>query len=145
MEKELTKEYSNGALTIVWKPQKCIHSEVCIHTLPEVYKPKEKPWINPENATIVALKEQIKECPSGALTFFMNGENQEQKASPKDEPMTDLTVLANGPLRIKGNLQIQLASGETVHKEGTTGFCRCGASENKPFCDGSHRKIDFIG
>ncbi|MGB2760582.1 MAG: CDGSH iron-sulfur domain-containing protein [Maribacter stanieri] len=48
-------------------------------------------------------------------------------------------------LKIKGNLQIQLASGEIVTKEGTTGFCRCGVSDNKPFCDGSHRKIEFTG
>ncbi|MGO4918659.1 CDGSH iron-sulfur domain-containing protein [Maribacter spongiicola] len=49
----------------------------------------------------------------------------------------------NRPLKIKGNLQIQLASGETVTKEGTTGFCRCGVSENKSFCDISHRKNRF--
>jgi len=63
----------------------------------------------------------------------------------KDQSITDIVVANNGPLRIKGSLQIQLASGEIVTKEGTTGFCRCGVSENKPFCDGSHRKIDFIG
>lgn len=54
-------------------------------------------------------------------------------------------VANNGSLKIKGNLQIQLASGEIVTKEGTTGFCRCGVSDNKPFCDGSHRKIEFTG
>jgi len=63
----------------------------------------------------------------------------------KDQSITDIVVANNGPLKIKGSLQIQLASGEIVTKEGTTGFCRCGVSENKPFCDGSHRKIDFIG
>lgn len=63
----------------------------------------------------------------------------------KDQCVTDNIVANKGPLKIKGNLQIQLASGETVTKEGTTGFCRCGVSENIPFCDGSHRKIDFIG
>ncbi len=56
MEKEITKEYSNGELTVVWKPKKCIHSEVCIHTLPEVYKPQEKPWITPENTGTSSFK-----------------------------------------------------------------------------------------
>lgn len=68
-----------------------------------------------------------------------------EKNESKDQCVTDIIVANNGPLKIKGNLQIQLASGEIVTKEGTTGFCRCGVSENKPFCDGSHRKIDFVG
>ena len=145
MEKEITKEYSNGELTVVWKPKKCIHSEVCVHTLPEVYKPTEKPWIIPKNASTTALKSQIEKCPSGALTYFMENKKQEAEESSTEQALTELTVISNGPLKIKGTLQIQLASGETVLKEGTTGFCRCGVSANKPFCDGSHRKAEFIG
>ncbi|SNR26712.1 Zn-finger domain of CDGSH type-containing protein [Maribacter sedimenticola] len=64
---------------------------------------------------------------------------------PKDPCITEIIVANNGPLKIKGNLEIQLASGEIVTKEGTTGFCRCGVSKIKPFCDGSHRNIEFIG
>lgn len=63
----------------------------------------------------------------------------------KEPCITEIIVANNGPLKIKGNLKIQLASGEIVTKDGITGFCRCGASENKPFCDGAHRKIEFIG
>ena len=70
--KEIKKEYSNGDLTIVWKPRKCIHSGVCVRSLPKVYKPKSKPWINMENASTDELKEQIHACPSGALTFYTN-------------------------------------------------------------------------
>jgi CDGSH-type Zn-finger protein len=68
---------------------------------------------------------------------------EEQKVNETNA--TQIIVANNGPLKIKGDLEIQLASGEIVTKEGTTGFCRCGVSENKPFCDGSHRKIDFVG
>ena len=139
MEKEITKEYSNGELVIVWKPKKCIHAKVCVHMLPEVYKPNEKPWITPDTTTSSALIKQINECPSGALTYYMKNEIMEEKEVNK------IIVANNGPLKVKGNLEIQLASGEIVTKEGTTGFCRCGVSENKPFCDGSHRKIDFVG
>ncbi|WP_419213514.1 (4Fe-4S)-binding protein [Maribacter sp. X9] len=144
MENEITKEYSNGELTVVWKPKKCIHSEVCVQTLPEVYHPNEKPWITPEKASTPALKSQIDTCPSGALSYYLNNPKMEEKESTANRPIP-ITVFQNGPLKIKGNLEIQLASGEVVTKEGTTGFCRCGASENKPFCDGSHRKIEFIG
>ena len=69
---EIKKEYSNGEITIVWKPEKCIHSGVCVKTLPEVYDPKAKPWITPENATTAELKSQIDKCPSGALSYYTN-------------------------------------------------------------------------
>ncbi len=68
----LKKEYTNGELTIVWQPGKCEHAGVCVKTLPNVYKPKEKPWINPENASTEELIAQINACPSGALSYYMN-------------------------------------------------------------------------
>ena len=67
---EVKKEYSNGELTVVWKPAKCQHSGVCVKTLPKVYNPKEKPWIKPDNATTDELKKQIDQCPSGALSYY---------------------------------------------------------------------------
>lgn len=63
------KEYSNGEITIVWQPSLCIHSGVCVKTLPKVYHPKEKPWITIENATTEALINQVALCPSGALSI----------------------------------------------------------------------------
>ena len=69
---EIKKEYSNGEITIVWKPEKCIHSGVCVKTLPEDYDPKAKPWITPEKATTAELKSQIDKCPSGALSYYTN-------------------------------------------------------------------------
>jgi uncharacterized Fe-S cluster protein YjdI len=74
-KKEIPKEYSNGELTVVWKPSKCIHAGVCVKTLPQVYDPKGKPWIKPEMATTGQLKSQIMKCPSGAISFYMNGES----------------------------------------------------------------------
>lgn len=64
-----TKEYSNGEMTILWKPEKCIHSGICVKTLPEVYHPKERPWIKPNNATSEELIDQVSKCPSGALSI----------------------------------------------------------------------------
>lgn len=64
-----TKEYSNGEITIVWTPEKCIHAGICVKTLPQVYNPKDKPWIKIENATTKELVEQVSQCPSGALTI----------------------------------------------------------------------------
>ena len=65
-------EYTNGEITIIWQPLLCQHSGICVKTLPEVYKPNERPWINPLNATTEELIEQVKLCPSGALSFKIN-------------------------------------------------------------------------
>lgn len=75
----IKKEYTNGELTIVWQPAMCIHSEVCVKTLPNVYAPKAKPWINVDGATTEELKAQIKNCPSGALSYYMNSEENQEK------------------------------------------------------------------
>lgn len=70
----LIKKYSNDEITIVWESAKCIHSGNCVRALPNVYNPKEKPWIKIENASSEALIKQVSLCPSGALTFYMNQE-----------------------------------------------------------------------
>jgi len=67
-------KYSNGEVTIVWQPELCIHSGRCVRGLPEVFKPKEKPWITTEGSTTEKIVTQVKRCPSGALSFFMNDE-----------------------------------------------------------------------
>ena len=65
----MKKEYLNKDVTVVWQPEKCIHAGVCVKTLPNVYKPSEKPWINPTQASGEELIAQIKQCPSGALSY----------------------------------------------------------------------------
>lgn len=64
-----TKEYTNGEVTILWTPSKCIHSGICVKTLPKVYNPKEKPWVKIQNASSKELIEQVSKCPSAALSI----------------------------------------------------------------------------
>lgn len=66
---EKVHEYSNGEITVLWKPDLCIHSGICTQLLPEVYKPKDRPWVKMENATTDEIKEQVNRCPSGALSY----------------------------------------------------------------------------
>ena len=65
-------EYSNNDITIVWQPKVCQHSTVCVNSLPNVYNPSKKPWVNIDNASTEELKKQINKCPSGALSFYEN-------------------------------------------------------------------------
>jgi len=67
-----THEYTAGEITVIWQPKKCIHAAVCVKTLPQVYNPKERPWLKPENATAEEPRNQIDLCPSGALSYKFN-------------------------------------------------------------------------
>jgi uncharacterized Fe-S cluster protein YjdI len=140
-----TKKYTNGELTIVWKPSVCIHSAKCWHGeegLLSVFNPKEKPWIKPEGANTERIIEQIKKCPSGALSYYMN--NEENKSVVQETEFI-VEVSQNGPLLVYGNISIKDNDGNVSKKNKVTAFCRCGASGNKPYCDGSHKKIGFVG
>jgi len=68
----ITKEYSNGEITVVWQSGKCIHSGNCVRNLSKVFNPNIKPWIKMNNATTSEIIETVGKCPSGALSFFHN-------------------------------------------------------------------------
>ncbi len=69
----MKKEYSNDEITVVWQAKKCIHARVCVKTLPQVYNHQAKPWIKVNEANSQELKAQIDQCPSGALSYYLNG------------------------------------------------------------------------
>lgn len=71
----VVKKYSNGEVTVIWKPAICIHSGICWHGLPETFKPNERPWVDVEGATSEQIVHQVKQCPSGALSYVMNDKN----------------------------------------------------------------------
>jgi uncharacterized Fe-S cluster protein YjdI len=137
---EIIKEYTNGELTIIWKPKTCIHAAECVKRLPQVYNPDLKPWIKAENASTDELIEQIKACPSGALSYRINNQNNKEM-----EIETKVEILENGPLLIHGVMEVTNSNGNTEKREKTTAFCRCGVSQNKPYCDGAHKKAEFKG
>lgn len=140
MEKQ--KEYTNGEVTIVWKPDLCIHSAKCVGGLPAVFDNKARPWINAGGAGSEAIIAQVKQCPSGALSYYLNAAQEEEKETVEAircEP------LPNGPLVVHGMISVEMPDGTQLEKGPRTSFCRCGASEKKPFCDGTHRKIGFSG
>ncbi|MFY9611893.1 MAG: (4Fe-4S)-binding protein [Blastocatellia bacterium] len=71
---EIIKNYSNGDVTVVWQPAKCIHSTICFRELPEVFDPNKRPWVNAEGANTEAIIAQVRRCPSEALSFYMRRE-----------------------------------------------------------------------
>jgi uncharacterized Fe-S cluster protein YjdI len=65
----ITKEYSNGEITVVWQSSKCIHSAHCVKHLSSVFQPQTQPWIKIENATSEEIVATVVKCPSGALSM----------------------------------------------------------------------------
>lgn len=141
MPKE-TLKYSADSVTVVWKPKRCIHSAICFKGLPEVFDPKARPWVNMTGADAQRIIDQVHKCPSGALSI-----DNEEEPTPLDTQAseTDVQILiqSNGPLLLKGSFTVKYPDGREEKKEGNVALCRCGASANKPYCDGSHRKINF--
>jgi len=66
------KKYQKEDVSIIWDADKCTHAGFCARQLSEVFKPRERPWIQPENATKERIIEQVKKCPSGALSIEYN-------------------------------------------------------------------------
>lgn len=135
------KEYSNGEVTVVWQPEICIHSAVCFRELPSVFQPRVRPWIKIDGASTEAIVKQVKACPSGALSYYRNGEVEEVEKSQE----TKVVIRENGPLLVFGTLKVNHKDGSEEIKTKITAFCRCGGSSNKPFCDGTHVKNNFKG
>jgi uncharacterized Fe-S cluster protein YjdI len=71
---EKAKEYSNGDVTVVWNSHKCKHAAECVKNSPNVFRPKERPWIDVSDASSSELMSTIDKCPSGALTYYKNSE-----------------------------------------------------------------------
>ncbi len=69
--------YKNGHITVAWQPDLCQHSGNCFKGLPRVFNPKRKPWIEMEQADTETIMNQVKRCPSGALSFFINEDKKE--------------------------------------------------------------------
>jgi uncharacterized Fe-S cluster protein YjdI len=138
---DITKKYTNGEITVVWKPKLCIHSAICFKGLPAVFDPRRRPWIKPEAAGTDVIMEQVRQCPSGALSYFTN--EKEGHETMEIQAETKVEAIPNGPLLVYGNVLITDSKGQAFKKNKVTAFCRCGQSGNKPFCDGSHVKADF--
>lgn len=140
MSKEHT--YTNGEVTIIWKKELCTHSKNCWRQLGSVFKPGERPWIRPEGSDTDSIKAQIDRCPSGALSYRMNSEPAQPERAALAEGMR-IEASPDGPLLVKGDCTIVHPDGRVELREKSTALCRCGASGNKPFCDGAHRRIGF--
>lgn len=130
--------YNVGNLTIHDNRGICQHSGYCTDNLSAVFRVAKEPFVDPTGAAADAIVNQVRQCPSGALSHSIDGvEHRDQ-----DRPPT-ITVSKNGPYRITGGADLEDDTwGEGASREHYA-LCRCGHSKNKPFCDGSHWYVKF--
>ena len=139
MAKERIKTYASGTIAVRFEPRRCIHAAQCVFGLPNVFDPERKPWIEPDQAEADAIARVVARCPTGALHF------DRTDGGPAEAPDTTATVriTRNGPLHMRGATEIRLPDGSVV-RDVRVALCRCGGTQNPPFCDNSHRAIRFV-
>ncbi|MGD0674984.1 MAG: CDGSH iron-sulfur domain-containing protein [Polyangiaceae bacterium] len=116
--------------------KRCIHSRQCVLGAPDVFRANVKgPWLDPNAMPAGELAALAQTCPSGAITY----ERLDGGPAEKAPPVNVARVRENGPIAIHAELHIE---GHGTMFRAT--LCRCGASKNKPFCDGSHVAAGFV-
>ncbi len=132
------REYQGDGIVVTWDAKRCINAKECVKGLPAVFDENKRPWIQPAGASPDELADVTVRCPSGALHFA-----QSNSGLVESPPEANIVVpVVDGPVYVHGDLKISPSDGETL-RETRVALCRCGTSENKPYCDNSHLKIQF--
>jgi CDGSH-type Zn-finger protein len=136
--KNTRKAYRGKRVTILDNRAICAHAGFCTDELKQVFRQHDEPWIEPDRASVEAIISTVRKCPSGALSYAIDGV---EAPPPQRPPM--VTVTDNGPYAVTGGVELMgVKLGDGASAEHYT-LCRCGASKNKPFCDGSHWEVGF--
>lgn len=151
------RTYTNGEITVHWRPAACIHATTCYRELGRVFNPRKRPWVNMQGAPTERIIEIVRKCPTDALTYDWNDPSKKSDKPSKgsDERMeekslqkmagkpVEIRIMKNGPYVVEGDFRVIGADGKERKRMLMTSLCRCGASESMPFCDGSHRIDNF--
>ena len=132
------KAYSGENIVIHDNRTICSHAAECVKSLNSVFDLEKRPWINPDGADNAAIIDLIRRCPSGALSYTLNDKQHRDVERP---PQVQIT--RNGPYNVSGNIALNVEQDIQPPSQEHFSLCRCGASKNKPYCDGSHHTISF--
>lgn len=121
---------TNGDIT--YNLKRCIHAEHCIHGLAQVFDKNARPWINADGASADEIAAAVIDCPSGALHYWRKDGGAVESIPEKNT----IILWRDGPLQFTGDLRLD-------GSETRATLCRCGGSNNKPFCDGTHKINGF--
>lgn len=133
------KDYSSEVLVVHWDSRRCIHTGICIRTLPQVFDVHRRPWITADAAAVDEVVAAVVKCPTGALRYSRRDGGAAEEAGET----TTVVPIPNGPLFLRGPIRVTAPDGTVLADETRVALCRCGASGNPPFCDNSHRALGF--
>jgi uncharacterized Fe-S cluster protein YjdI len=138
-QRDITRTYRTERIEVHWEPARCIHVGTCFMSAPEVFDPRARPWVRPGAADPDRVADVVMRCPSGALHYrrLDDGPQEEDLIGP-----VEVRATRDGPYHVRGPVDVVEASGEVRHDTRVV-LCRCGASRNKPYCDGTHTLIGF--
>jgi len=140
MSKTTIFEYKGDTQTVTWDRRLCIHVGECGRAKGELFVTGRDPWCDPNVADRADVEEVVARCPTGALAVQDGSGDYLTEAAPSEN---EVHVANDGPLYVSGDLTIDGAEDDMHSVSRRAVLCRCGASKNKPFCDNSHREIEF--
>jgi uncharacterized Fe-S cluster protein YjdI/CDGSH-type Zn-finger protein len=133
-----TRTYEKDDLAVFWDSSRCIHTGICLRALPAVFNLRRRPWVQVDGADADEIVAAVRKCPTGALRYTRGGEPE---PAPEE---TTMNPVHDGPLVVRGRLRmLDPDSGAVIAEETRLALCRCGRSENQPFCDNAHRRTHF--
>lgn len=113
----------------------CVHAGFCGTRVTNVWKQVRNTDESTVRAQVISM---IEHCPSGALTFSFDGEADVEPLLPYA-----IAVTEDGPLWLTGGVPVTGSDGQALEVRNRVTLCRCGASANKPLCDGTHKTVGF--
>lgn len=128
------KRYEGKDIDVTWDSRLCIHVGECGRAANELFVGGRDPWCQPDLCSNDDVVDVVGRCPTGALVYIS------KKDTPAEKPAAENTVhiANNGPLYLRGDLQIDGAADDMEGVKMRAALCRCGLSKQKPFCDNSH-------
>jgi len=130
--------YQGKKITVYDNRSICAHAGICTDGLPAVFRNVEGSFVEPDGASAAEIIDIVNQCPSGALSYIIDDDSETRLINE-----ASISIAANGPYVLKGKVVLLDIDKGTGGSESSCSLCRCGASKNKPFCDGSHWDINF--
>jgi CDGSH-type Zn-finger protein/truncated hemoglobin YjbI len=140
--------YAGLQLTVYDNRGICQHSGLCTDRLATVFRVDQEPFVAPSGGRMDEIIRAVRDCPSGALSYAVDGEEAREQVDWHGQRDPAIEVTKDGPYRLTGGLPLRDHAGDDVQRaEGSSrehyALCRCGQSQNKPFCSGMHWYVDF--
>ncbi|WP_419763622.1 MAG: CDGSH iron-sulfur domain-containing protein [Arcobacter sp.] len=138
LEEEILQIYDSKNVTVTFNRSICAGSENCVKKFPDIYTSGSVDWINLEKGTIENIIASIEDCPSGALSYSLN---KDADCQLEDCQKEKIDIIKHGPIQVRGPINIKIEKWSSFANKTKFTLCRCGNSQNKPFCDYSHASI----